>query len=71
MLTYPQIDPVCLRFFGYEFYWYSVAYITGVLVGLWLAKWYQRRYWMTLPHDLFDRFVTYIVLGILLGGRLG
>lgn len=71
MLVYPKIDPVCLRFFGYEFYWYSVAYITGILTGLWLAKWYQRRYWVNLSHDTFDKLVTYLIIGILIGGRLG
>ncbi len=71
MLTYPRIDPVCLRFFGYEFYWYSVAYITGILTGLWLAKFYQRRYLPDLPHDIFDRFVTYVIIGVLVGGRVG
>ncbi|MEK7654840.1 MAG: prolipoprotein diacylglyceryl transferase [Pseudomonadota bacterium] len=71
MLTYPKIDPICLRFFGYEFYWYSVAYITGILVGLWLAKLYQRRYLLELPHDIFDRLVTYIIIGVLVGGRVG
>jgi phosphatidylglycerol:prolipoprotein diacylglycerol transferase len=71
MLAYPKIDPVCLRFFGYEFYWYSVAYITGILTGLWLAKFYQRRYVLNLPHDIFDRLVTYVIIGVLVGGRVG
>lgn len=71
MLLYPKIDPVCLRFFGFEFYWYSVAYITGIILGLWLAKFYQRRYLLELPHDLFDRLVTYVIIGVLIGGRLG
>lgn len=71
MLIYPKINPVCLRFFGYEFYWYSVAYITGILIGLWLAKFYQRKYWLNLSHDIFDRFVSYVIIGILIGGRVG
>ncbi len=71
MLTYPKIDPICLRIFGFELYWYSIAYITGIVTGLWFAKLYQRHYWPTLPNDLFDRLGSYIIIGILLGGRVG
>ena len=64
-----NIDPVALQFFSLEIKWYSLAYIFGILFG-WL---YCKK---ILAYDrkllaLFDDLITYIILGIIIGGRLG
>lgn len=71
MLSYPNIDPVCLSFFGIDIYWYSIAYIVSIITGLWLCKFYQRNYFLALPHDTFDRLMSYLIIGIVVGGRVG
>ena len=64
-----NFDPVALQIFSLEIRWYSLAYITGILSG-WL---YCKKILITdkLLSNLFDDFITYLIIGIILGGRLG
>ena len=64
-----NFDPVAIHFFSFEVRWYSIAYILGILLGWILAK----RFFITeqILKDKFDDFVTYSIIGIILGGRLG
>ena len=64
-----NFDPVAIQIFSIEIRWYSLAYIIGILLGWTLSK----RIFIS-NFDLkekFDDFVTYIILGIIVGGRLG
>ena len=64
-----NFDPVAFQIFSFEIRWYSLAYIFGIIFG-WL---YCKK---NLIKDkkllnLFDDLVTYLIIGIILGGRLG
>ena len=64
-----NFDPVAIEFFSIEIRWYSLAYIGGILIGWYLAK------KIFIKHndikDKFDDYITYVIIGIVLGGRLG
>ena len=64
-----NFDPVAIHIFSLEIKWYSLAYIIGILLGWILSK----RFFISDPKikEKFDDFVTYIILGIIIGGRLG
>ena len=64
-----NFDPVAIQIFSIELRWYSLAYITGILLGWILSK----RIFISNPSlkEKFDDFITYIILGIIVGGRLG
>ena len=64
-----NFDPVAIQIFSIEIRWYSLAYITGILIGWILSK----KIFISDPKlkEKFDDFVTYLILGIILGGRLG
>tara|TARA_B100000787_G_scaffold164695_1_gene147698 strand:- start:2255 stop:3028 length:774 start_codon:yes stop_codon:yes gene_type:complete len=64
-----NFDPVALQIFSLEIRWYSIAYILGILLG-WL---YCKKKLIKDLHiiDLFDDFITYLIVGVILGGRLG
>ncbi len=64
-----NFDPVAIQIFSIEIRWYSLAYITGIVLGWALSK----KVFITNPNlkEKFDDFVTYIILGIIIGGRLG
>ena len=64
-----NFDPVAIQIFSLEIRWYSLAYIGGILIGWILAK----RFFISdlLLKEKFDDFVTYTILGIIIGGRLG
>ena len=64
-----NFDPVAIEIFSLEIRWYSMAYILGILVGWVLAK---RFFIENLQlKEKFDDYITYLILGIILGGRLG
>ena len=64
-----NFDPVAIQIFSFEIRWYSLAYITGILLGWFLSK---RFFIENLEiKEKFDDFITYLILGIILGGRLG
>ena len=64
-----NFDPVALNFFSLEIRWYSLSYIFGILAGWVLAK----RFFINSQEIKikFDDYVTYLIFGIIIGGRLG
>ena len=68
MLT-NNFDPVAFQIFTFEIRWYSLAYIAGILIGWILSK----RVFISNQNikKCFDDYLTYLILGIIIGGRLG
>ena len=64
-----NFDPVAIQIFSFEIRWYSLAYIGGILIGWYLSK----KILITNQslRDKFDDYITYLILGIIIGGRLG
>tara|TARA_Y100001936_G_C15875775_1_gene560126 strand:+ start:18 stop:779 length:762 start_codon:yes stop_codon:yes gene_type:complete len=64
-----NFDPVALEIFSLEIRWYSLAYIFGILLGWILAK---KLFIQDIEiKNKFDDFISYLIIGIILGGRLG
>jgi phosphatidylglycerol---prolipoprotein diacylglyceryl transferase len=59
-----EIGPFALR-------WYSLAYIGGIVVAWWYILRMLKRPGAPAAPRHIDSFVTWITLGIILGGRLG
>tara|TARA_B100000767_G_scaffold137050_1_gene129766 strand:+ start:195 stop:959 length:765 start_codon:yes stop_codon:yes gene_type:complete len=64
-----NFDPVAFGIFSLEIRWYSLAYIFGIILG-WI---YCKKRLITDKNilTLFDDFITYLIIGIIIGGRLG
>ena len=64
-----NFDPIAFQIFSLGIRWYSLAYIIGIILG-WT---YCKKKLIKDPHifNLFDDFITYLIIGIILGGRLG
>jgi phosphatidylglycerol:prolipoprotein diacylglycerol transferase len=66
-LTLPVLGHISL-----EIRWYALAYLTGVLAGWWLiGRLNKRLIPPTLSEAAFEDIMVWIILGIILGGRLG
>jgi len=64
-----NFDPVAFQVLSIEVRWYSLAYIIGLLFG-----WLYCNKILIKEEDKknqFDNYITFIILGIILGGRLG
>jgi phosphatidylglycerol:prolipoprotein diacylglycerol transferase len=64
-----NFDPVAFQIFSLEIRWYSLAYIAGISLG-WV---YCKKQIIKDPviFDIFDDYITYLIVGIILGGRVG
>ena len=63
-----NFDPVAVEFFSLEIRWYSLAYILGILIGWYLSK----NFFISKSiKNKFDDYITYVIIGLILGGRLG
>ena len=64
-----NFDPVAIQFFSFEIRWYSLAYIVGILIGWILSK---KIFISNAEIKIkFDDYITFLILGIIIGGRLG
>tara|TARA_A100000164_G_scaffold357160_1_gene367498 strand:+ start:633 stop:1412 length:780 start_codon:yes stop_codon:yes gene_type:complete len=63
-----NIDPVALEIFSFEVRWYSLAYIIGIIIGWYLAK---KVFIKSNIKEKFDDYISYLIIGLILGGRLG
>jgi phosphatidylglycerol:prolipoprotein diacylglycerol transferase len=80
-LPFPEIGPdifsIEVGSFTFALRWYAVAYIAGILLGWWLCRRavLTPRLWGAAGPPLaparLEDLATWIVLGVVLGGRLG
>lgn len=73
ILTFPEIDPVAVSFFGLDIRWYALSYLAGFLLGwqyivLLSKKWALET---VFTKEKVDDFLVWAVLGAVLGGRIG
>tara|TARA_Y100000590_G_scaffold72613_1_gene79830 strand:+ start:183 stop:956 length:774 start_codon:yes stop_codon:yes gene_type:complete len=64
-----NFDPVAFQVFSIEIRWYSLAYVVGLVLG-----WLYCNKILIKDKDKknqFDDYITYIIVGIIVGGRLG
>ena len=71
-----NFDPIFIDLGFFQIRWYSIAYIFGIILGWFYAikiiKNYINKHNITLiKPEYFDELIVYLILGIILGGRLG
>ena len=70
-MQYPSIDPVALSIGPLQLHWYGLMYVFAFLAGWLLGRWRASRSWSTWTAEMVDEFVTWAMLGVILGARLG
>jgi len=71
MLTFPEIDPVIISIGFLKIRWYGLMYVFGFMATYFLVRKQLERFrWEDLA-NLFDNLNLYLILGVILGGRLG
>jgi phosphatidylglycerol:prolipoprotein diacylglycerol transferase len=80
MIPFPDLSPNLfeIELFGFTLAlrWYALAYIAGLVFGWWIILRAIRtpRLWAgdpPLTSEQVERFFTWVVVGVILGGRLG
>ena len=72
-ITINPITPVAFSVFGLDVRWYALAYVAAFIVGYWLfCRLMRRRDSMIhLTKAQMDDLLTAVIIGVILGGRLG
>jgi phosphatidylglycerol:prolipoprotein diacylglycerol transferase len=72
MTVHPQFDPIALQLGPLAVRWYGLMYLAGFVSGLLLGRWRAKRRpdlgWQ--PREV-DDLLFFVVLGVVLGGRVG
>jgi phosphatidylglycerol:prolipoprotein diacylglycerol transferase len=69
-----ELSPVAFSIAGFDIRWYSLAYIFGAILALLYIKYLNKNSSLIIENtkkQFFEDLLFYIVLGVLLGGRLG
>lgn len=63
--------PIALSVLGFEVHWYGLLYLAGFLIAAWLLPRIQSHRGLRLSRDEWAGLLTWSVLGVIGGGRLG
>ena len=71
-----NFDPVFIDLGLFQIRWYSIAYIAGIILGwiyaIKIIKEIARKHnFIMIKKTVFDDLIIYLIIGIVLGGRLG
>lgn len=72
-ITINTLSPVAFSVFGIDVRWYALAYIAGFVIGYWLFRKMlaSESSPIKLDKKQLDDLFTAVILGVVLGGRLG
>ena len=67
-ITLPEFNIFAIQFGGVGIRWYALAYIAGLLIGIYLLRRESRLPGALMTPDQTDRLLNYLLIGIILGG---
>lgn len=72
MLIFPEFNPVAIELGPIAIHWYGLAYVAAFLLGLSYCKYLVNKHPTPgLNAEKLESLFTYVILGVILGGRLG
>ena len=70
-ITLPEFNIFAIQFGDFGIRWYALAYIAGLLIGIYILRRVAQLPGALMTPDQTDRLMNYLLIGIILGGRLG
>ncbi|RLC52833.1 MAG: prolipoprotein diacylglyceryl transferase [Candidatus Cloacimonadota bacterium] len=71
MINYPQINPTIVKLGFLEIRWYGLFYIISFVLGYIFLKRFYAFKKIKIDKEQYDNLLFYIMLGVIVGGRLG
>jgi len=71
MIPYPSIDPEIVHIGPLALRWYGVMYLIGFAASDVLVKEQIKKRGLPLSSDFLESLFTYVILGLVIGARLG
>jgi len=69
LISFLNVDPVAIDFGVISVHWYGIAYLAGISLAWLYAR--QIAHTFNFSQKEIDDFITWVVAGIIIGGRLG
>ena len=69
-MQFPNIEPTAITLLGFDIQWYGISYALGIFLALIYSKHLARKF-KAINQEVFDDILIWLVLGIIIGGRLG
>ena len=70
-----NLNPILIDLGIIKIHWYSLAYIFGILIGWWYGRFLIKKKVRFIDQENyiknFDDLISYIIIGVIVGGRLG
>ena len=78
-MPFPDINPVILQLGPLAISWYSLSYVSSILIGWYMAVKLvctkgnidESSPRISIPRNNIDDYITWLIIGIVVGGRLG
>jgi phosphatidylglycerol:prolipoprotein diacylglycerol transferase len=70
-IPFPDINPVILPIGPLAISWYSLSYVVSIIIGSFYCKFLISKYNIKITKAKFDDFISFLIIGIIVGGRLG
>jgi len=70
-ITLPEFNIFAVQLGGVGVRWYALAYIAGLLIGIYILRRVSQLPGALMTPNQTDRLLNYLLIGIILGGRLG
>lgn len=68
---YSQFDPVAFNLGFVAVHWYGIMYALALLTAIFVAKWLIKKDKLPISSELFDSYIWWVEIGVILGARLG
>lgn len=70
-IPFPNFDPIAVQLGPIAIHWYALAYLAGFVLGWKYMLRLVRLHQLPFTKEQIDDFLTWAVVGVILGGRVG
>ncbi|MEA1915646.1 MAG: prolipoprotein diacylglyceryl transferase [Campylobacterota bacterium] len=68
---YANFDPIAFTLGPISVHWYGLMYAFALISAIVVTKWLIRKDKINIKEDIFDSYVWWVEIGVILGARLG
>jgi len=68
---YSNFDPIAFNLGPIAVHWYGIMYALALISAIIIAKWFIKRDKLPIEEKLFDSYILWAEIGVILGARLG
>lgn len=68
---YSHFNPVAFNLGPVAVHWYGIMYALALISAIYIAKWFIKHDKLPISNDLFDSYIWWAEIGVILGARLG